>query len=183
MDQNQPPGLIFFGLISCTVRRSSKNSSLTTGSVVLCESSKMDYDNPKNEEKWCAERRREVAAYLAIECVPHGEIGDWPAWHLPPYVSIWAVGSLAEPNRIAWWAISGDIPTDYLSAATITNPRDALLGFVSRWRNAADLMEWTVTAGFLNRYSSEVARLVPDAGDACLPAPNMAADAVRCNEL
>ena len=100
----------------------------------------MDYDDPKIEEQWCSERRGEVGAYLAAERVTHGQIGDGPAWHLAPYVSIWAIESHAEPGAVGWWAICGNLPTDYLSAASIKHPRDALLGFISRWRKAAELM-------------------------------------------
>lgn len=100
----------------------------------------MDYDDPKIEEQWCLERRNEVTTYLARERVAHGQVGDWPAWHLAPYVSIWAIESLAKPGWVSWWVICGDLPTDYLSADTTKHPRDALLGFVSRWREAAELM-------------------------------------------
>lgn len=100
----------------------------------------MDYDDPKTEEQWCSEPRSEIAAYLAAQTVTHGQVGDWPAWHLAPYVSIWAVESLAKPGWVGWWAICGDLPTDYLAADPVKHPRDALLGFVSRWRRAAELM-------------------------------------------
>jgi hypothetical protein len=46
----------------------------------------LNYEDPEIEEKWCAERRSEVVSYLISERVEHGEIGEWPAWHLAPYV-------------------------------------------------------------------------------------------------
>ena len=61
----------------------------------------MDYDDPNVEERWCSERRSEVAAYLAAEGVTHGRIGEWPAWHLAPHVSIWAIESQAKPGGLA----------------------------------------------------------------------------------
>jgi len=100
----------------------------------------MDYDDPQAEERWCSERRTEVARYLAQENVAHGQIGEWPAWHLAPYVSVWAIESRSDPGWVGWWVICGDLPTDYVSAATIKHPRDALLSFVTRWRAAADHM-------------------------------------------
>src|SRR6267143_18187 len=69
------------------------------------------------EEKWCAACRRRVRKYLAGESVRHGRIGSWPAWHVAPYVSVWAVESQARPGWVGWWVISGDVPTDYESAA------------------------------------------------------------------
>ena len=101
----------------------------------------MDYDDPEVEQHWCAERRSEVASYLASQHVTHGEIGEWPAWHLAPYVSIWAIESYDHPGWVGWWVVCGDLPTDYVSAATIKHPRDALLSFVASWRATAALME------------------------------------------
>ena len=83
-----------------------------------------DYDDPPVEEQWCEDRRAQVAAYLQREGVEHGQIGEWPAWHVAPYVSIWAIESKKRPDRVGWWVICGDLPTDYVSAAKIKHPRD-----------------------------------------------------------
>jgi len=86
-----------------------------------------NFDDPAQEEKWCEERRAEVAAYLKAEGVSHGRIGEWPEWHVAPYASIWAIESAARPEWVGWWVICGDLPTDYVSADTIKHPRDAML--------------------------------------------------------
>ena len=54
----------------------------------------LDWDDPAVEEHWCGECRRTVTEYLAKQSLDHGEVGSWPAWHVVPYVSIWAVESL-----------------------------------------------------------------------------------------
>jgi len=36
------------------------------------------------EEKWCAEQRMHVEAYLKKQGVAHGRIGEWPAWLVAP---------------------------------------------------------------------------------------------------
>jgi hypothetical protein len=92
------------------------------------------------EERWCAERRKEVRGFLAGESVRHGRIGSWPAWQVEPYVSVWAVESLARPGRVGWWVICGDLPTDYVSSARIKHPRTALRAFAKRWRAVANCM-------------------------------------------
>lgn len=92
------------------------------------------------EEQWCAERRDEVARYLADAGVAHGQIGEWPAWHLPPYVSVWAIESGQNPGWVGWWVVCGDLPTDYLSASTIKHPRAAMQAFADRWVPAAASM-------------------------------------------
>ena len=96
-----------------------------------------DYEDPEIEERWCDERRADVAEYLAGQNVKHGEIGEWPAWHFAPYVSVWAIESLKAPGRVGWWAISGDLPTDYVSAETIKHPRTAIYAFGDRWEEVA----------------------------------------------
>jgi hypothetical protein len=85
------------------------------------------------EERWCAQRRREVSEYLARERLTHGMIGDWPAWHVYPHVSIWAVESVANPGSVGWWVICGDLPTDYVSAAGLKDPRSAAGAIAQQW--------------------------------------------------
>lgn len=91
-------------------------------------------DSPTADDRWCAERRAEVGCYLAGEGVEHGRIGECPAWHVAPYVSIWAIESKANQGSVGWWVICGDLPTDYVSAARIKHPRDALRAIGDQWR-------------------------------------------------
>jgi hypothetical protein len=100
-----------------------------------------DYDDREVEERWCAEKRRVVADYLRAENVEHGRIGDWPAWHVAPYASIWAIESLAHPEWIGWWVICGDCPTDYISSADVKppqHPRKAMQVIAERWLKQVD---------------------------------------------
>ncbi len=100
----------------------------------------LDWDDPAVEEHWCGERRQIVTEYLAKEGLKHGEVGEWPAWHTAPYVSLWAIESLAAPGHVGWWVICGDLPTDYASAATVKHPRTALLAFADTWKEVAACM-------------------------------------------
>ncbi len=100
-----------------------------------------DYDNPEVEERWCEQQRDVVTAYLEKEEVKHRRVGDWPAWHVAPYVSIWAIESYKRPEWIGWWVICGDLPTDYISAADIEppqHPRKALKAIAERWLRYVD---------------------------------------------
>jgi hypothetical protein len=99
-----------------------------------------DWDDPIAEERWCAERRRDLIDYLSGQGVQHGEVGSWPAWHVAPYVSIWAIESLRTPGDVGWWAICGDLPTDYISAAAIGRPREAMRAFAENWGEVAACM-------------------------------------------
>ena len=99
-----------------------------------------DYDNPAVEEQWCQDRRAQVEAYLQHQGVEHGRVGEWPAWHVAPYVSLWAIESRVRPDWVGWWAICGDLPTDYVSAANIKDPREAVRAIAEGWREQARLM-------------------------------------------
>lgn len=93
-----------------------------------------DDDMPEEEEeRWCAEQREKVVAYLRNEKVDFHDVGEWPAWHLAPYVSIWAVSVRARPEWLGWWAICGDLPTDYCTAAEPVHPRTAAKHFSNSW--------------------------------------------------
>jgi len=50
------------------------------------------------EEAWCNNGRDRVIAYLKKEGLSHGKVGDWPAWHLPPYVAVWDEGGRFPPQ-------------------------------------------------------------------------------------
>jgi hypothetical protein len=95
-----------------------------------------DYDDPEVEERWCREQREHVAGYLRRQNVDHGRIGEWPAWHVAPHVSIWAIESRLRPEWIGWWVISGDLPTDYISSRDVEppqHPRKAMRVFGQNW--------------------------------------------------
>jgi hypothetical protein len=42
---------------------------------------------------------------------------------------------------VGWRVISGDLPTDYVSAETIKHPRDAMRAIAELWSEAASHME------------------------------------------
>lgn len=99
-----------------------------------------DYDDPKVEEAWVEAKRVEIESYLARGGVQHGAIGEWPAWHLPPLTSVWAVESLRSPGYVGWWAVAGDHPTDYISSMNCNDPRSALRAICDRWGEIAETM-------------------------------------------
>ena len=99
-----------------------------------------DYDDLKVEARWLAKQRDSVQRYLQDEGIRHRGVAFDPAWFLAPYVSIWMVASMRTPDDIGWWAISGDLPTDYLSGAEATDARTALAAFARRWREVSAYM-------------------------------------------
>ncbi len=94
----------------------------------------------EEEEAWVAGEREKVATYLAKELVQHLGVGEWPAFHAQPYLAIWAVQSKKSPGAIGWWAISGDVPTDYMSGDGVTHPREAMAYFSCQWSAVSECM-------------------------------------------
>lgn len=122
----------------------------------------IDYDNPEIEERWCADQRAAIARYLHGEGIRHGKISEWPAWHVAPYVSVWAIESALQPEAIGWWAISGDLPTDYVSASQVDHPRKALQLIARRWLTASDAMSAGRPAdGFLVGDQASATQMAP----------------------
>jgi len=93
-----------------------------------------------DEEGWLRQERQKVLAYLASQKCEHAGVGEWPAFHIDPYIALWAVQSPSTLGRIGWWAISGDLPTDYMSSSSGYHPRDALRHFSAAWRSVAESM-------------------------------------------
>jgi hypothetical protein len=91
---------------------------------------------------WVAAQRRAVVDYLASQRCDHNGVSHEPRWFVSPYVAIWAVRSKADPDQVGWWAISGDLPTDYVVAAShIRSSGDVLIAFAQQWRAAAEQMK------------------------------------------
>jgi hypothetical protein len=99
-----------------------------------------DYGNPKVEAAWCSARRADVLAFLEREGIAHGRLGLRPSWHATPYVSVWAVESLEQPDCVGWWGIAGDLPTDCISAENVPGPREAVAAFAAKWAELAACM-------------------------------------------
>jgi hypothetical protein len=93
-----------------------------------------------NENLWVASQRKVVEEYLKRERVQHLGVGDYPAFHVCPYFAVWVVQSKRAPGRAGWWAISGDLPTDYVSRGQIAHPREALRAFARKWREVSEYM-------------------------------------------
>jgi hypothetical protein len=93
-----------------------------------------------DEEVWVKQEREKVIDYLSSQHCEHGGVGEWPAFHVDPYIALSAIQSRKAPGRIGWWAISGDLPTDYMSSSCGYHPRDALRYFSAQWLSVAESM-------------------------------------------
>ena len=97
-----------------------------------------NFDDPQVEEDWCAQQREHVEWFLDQQPITPGRIGEWPAFHIAPYMSLWAVESGVTPDQLGWWVITGDVPTDYFSAMELHHPREVLASAADRWQMLLD---------------------------------------------
>lgn len=124
------------------------------------------------EQSWFAEQRALVEEYLKRQGVEHRGVARFPTFHMYPQLALWAVQSKLQPGSAAWWAISGDMPTDYIPRSPIAAARGALRLFSERWREVADYMKRDeshphIVIGPRNKWA-ELAPLLLARGDALL---------------
>jgi hypothetical protein len=90
---------------------------------------------------WAAEQRQVVEGYLRAQGCDHAGVSLEPRWHLSPYLAVWAVRSKANLDQVGWWAISGGVPTDYITASRgMRCAADVLAAFGEQWSRAAEAM-------------------------------------------
>jgi hypothetical protein len=92
------------------------------------------------EVVWVEDERKKVLDYLAAEGCKHAGVADWPTFYVTPHLALWAVQSTRHVGRTGWWAISGDVPTDYMSSSEGESPQDALRYFAAGWNDVAGYM-------------------------------------------
>lgn len=101
-----------------------------------------------DDARWAAAQRRLVEGYLQSQGCDHAGVSIEPRWHLSPYLAVWAVRSKSNPGLVGWWAISGDVPTDYLPASRdLRSTADVLSAFSAVWSNATAAMSRGEYAG------------------------------------
>jgi len=101
---------------------------------------KEDFDDEQVLWTWLKDQRTRVVEYLLNEHVLHGGVADRPAWYVAPCLALWSVDSRRAPGRAGWWAVSGDVPTDYVSSADAKTARDAMRVFANQWEALAKKM-------------------------------------------
>lgn len=99
-----------------------------------------DYEKPEFQKPWFEKQRRKLLDYLKLENVRHGGVREEPDWFLAPCFAIWPVKSAEEPEKFGWWAITGDIPFDYISSEGVRNARAAMYEFAHAWFDLSKMM-------------------------------------------
>jgi hypothetical protein len=89
-----------------------------------------EYDDQEKVWEWLTQQSGEVERYLARQNVTSE--APVPRWELAPYVAVWEI--------TGGWAISGDLPTDYVLDETILTAREAMRFFANKFAEMADCM-------------------------------------------
>lgn len=95
---------------------------------------------PHEEDLWIEKQRKIAEEYLRSHQVEHLGVGEFPAFHVHPYVALWAVQSKKAPGNVGWWAITGDLPADYIGSRGSHHPREALREFSRLWTEVSGFM-------------------------------------------
>jgi hypothetical protein len=107
-----------------------------SGDRSMHEGNAQDMPAP-DEQTWLEDLRERAYDYLARLGIWKVRIQEMPAWHLTPYLCIWAVESEKSPDDVGWWVICGDLPTDCIWGDIVRSPRDAMHAIGARWLEAA----------------------------------------------
>jgi hypothetical protein len=89
--------------------------------------------DPVEEQVWLDEQEANILRYLGAE----GIVIDHDLqieWGLAPIVSLWRTQS--RENRILW-IVSGDLPTDFVDDASLSDARAAMAMICARWLEVA----------------------------------------------
>jgi hypothetical protein len=78
---------------------------------------------------------------LADDALIHGALSEEPLSYCGGLACVYAIDAPNQPGTVGWWAISGDLPTTYLPATEIPDPRAFLRTVSQRWNAAITAME------------------------------------------
>ena len=81
------------------------------------------YDDPEVTHAWITECHARLLQDLAEEGLRHGAVHEDPLSYAPGLACVWSVLDPDVPDLVGWWAINGDLPTTYLPAADLPDPR------------------------------------------------------------
>ncbi len=85
-------------------------------------------------QEWVRLQFQRANLHLAEQGIVMESVAVAESRYLPPLIAVWKIHGL---NKNVVWAISGDVPVDYLPVAVAANAREALKHFSYRWQMKA----------------------------------------------
>lgn len=90
----------------------------------------------EEQRNWIREQFQKANAYLVEKGIMTDRILTKESRYLVPYIAVWKFSVQGTTEKA--WAISGDVPTDHISANGAKDARDALRYFCYRWQYKAE---------------------------------------------
>ncbi len=85
-------------------------------------------------QEWVRLQFQRANLHIAEQGIVMESVAVAESRYLPPLIAVWKIHGL---NKNVVWAISGDVPVDYLPVAVAANAREALKHFSYRWQMKA----------------------------------------------
>ncbi|WP_157957809.1 DUF4826 family protein [Aliidiomarina celeris] len=92
----------------------------------------------EQHNEWVREKFQAANAFLAQHGVLTERVLTKDSRYMAPLVAIWKFSIQGVTDKV--WAVSGEVPTDYMDASAAATPRDALRYFCYRWQQKADMI-------------------------------------------
>ena len=88
---------------------------------------------------WTKAQFQKANKFLAEKGVIPDKVIAEESRYLAPYIAVWKMES-RQPQKQAFWVISGDLPSDYVDVNVAETARDALRHFSMMWQLKAENM-------------------------------------------
>ncbi len=85
-------------------------------------------------QEWVRLQFQRANLHLAEQGIIMESVAVAESRYLPPLIAVWKIHGL---NKNVVWAISGDVPVDYLPVAVAADAREAIKHFSYRWQMKA----------------------------------------------
>ena len=85
-------------------------------------------------QEWVRLQFQRANLHLAEQGIVIESVAVAESRYLPPLIAVWKIHGL---NKNVLWAISGDVPVDYLPVAVAADAREAIKHFSYRWQMKA----------------------------------------------
>ncbi len=85
-------------------------------------------------QEWVRLQFQRANLHLAEQGIVMESVAVAESRYLPPLIAVWKIHGL---NKNVVWAISGDVPVDYLPVAVASDAREAIKHFSYRWQMKA----------------------------------------------
>jgi len=85
--------------------------------------------------QWIRHHYQKANEYLAKKGVIPKQVAVEECRYLVPYLGLWKI---TATDKSKYWVLSGDLPTDHISATHAKTAREALQNFSLRWQLKAE---------------------------------------------